>query len=274
MRSVLFLAFHYPPIGGAGVQRNIQLVARLPQLGFSPLVVTGPGAPDYRWTPADPSLAADATEASVARLPGPEPAHGARWEGRAERWLRVPTRWQRWWFANVLERARGLEADVDLVHASLRPYSTAGAAIAVARLLDRPLVLDLEDPWALDEMMVYPTKAHRRLEVRRMRRVLSEADAVVMNTSEATRRTVESFPELATRIVRAAPNAFEPSEFAEPPPDYEQGRFRIVHTGSMHMDLGLSQRGASRVRRALGGHLEGVDFLSRSHVHLVTAVRA
>ena len=272
MRSVLLIAFHYPPIGGAGVQRNVQLVRRLPEHGYRPVVLTGPAPPDYRWTPSDTSLAEGGATPAVHRLEGTEPPHGLPWESRLERWARIPARWQRWWSANLLDRALSLPKDVDLVRASVAPYAIGPAVVEIARRLGRPLVLDLEDPWALDEMMVYPTRGHRRLELRKMRRVLSQADAVVMNTREAARRVVETFPELAGRAVHAIPNAFDPSDFEGSPRPRDDGRFRIVHTGSLHMDFGLRHREASPLRRALGGPVDGVDFLPRSHVFLVEAL--
>jgi glycosyltransferase involved in cell wall biosynthesis len=262
------LAPYFPPIGGAGVQRNVQLASRLPGHGYAPLVLTGPSAPDYRWTPADESLAASVVDTAVYRLPGPEPPHASRWEARAERWLRAPTRWQGWWQAGVESIAERV-GPVDLVHASLRPYSTAETARMVARRLRVPLVVDLEDPWALDEMMVYPSAAHRRLELASMRRTLLEADAVVMNTREAARRVSSLLAGWHGRVV-AIPNAFEPDAGVTAAPRTD-GCFRIVHTGSMHLDSGLAQR-RSAVRRALGGVIDGVDFLPRSHVHLAEAL--
>ncbi len=270
MRSVLLIAFHYPPIGGAGAQRSVQLARRLPEHGYRPVVLTGPGVPDYRWTPTDESLAGHA-EAAVVRLEGREPPHGVRWEARLERWARLPARWQRWWSANLLEAATSLPEEVALVRASLAPYAIGPAVVEIARRLGKPLVLDLEDPWALDEMMVYPTRVHRWLELRKMGRVLGGADAVVMNTEEAAQRVVRAFPRLDGRV-RAIPNAFEPADFAAGAPERRDGRFRIVHTGSMHMDAGLGQRAASRLRRTLGGFVDGVDFLTRSHVFLLEAL--
>ena len=215
MRPVLLIAFHYPPIGGAGVQRNVQLVRRLPAHGYRPVVLTGPGVPDYRWTPTDASLADGGEGPAVHRIEGSEPPHGVRWEARLERWARIPARWQRWWSSRLVDAATSLPEDIALVRASLAPYAIGPAVVDVARRLGKPLVLDLEDPWALDEMMVYPTRLHRRLELRKMRRVLGEADAIVMNTPEAARRVVATFPELDGRV-RAIPNAFDPADFEAP----------------------------------------------------------
>jgi hypothetical protein len=61
MKSVLFLSYYFPPIGGAGAQRPAAFARHLPQLGWAPVVITGPGPTPNRWTPRDDSL--------VARLP-------------------------------------------------------------------------------------------------------------------------------------------------------------------------------------------------------------
>jgi glycosyltransferase involved in cell wall biosynthesis len=270
---VLTLAYHFPPVGGAGAQRITQLARRLPAAGWQQTVITGPGDPDSRWRPRDESVELDLTAIDLHRLPGPEPPHDVRWEGRLERWLRMPSRWRRWWAAALVPLAEELGSDADLVHASLAPYSTAEAALHVARRLDKPLLLDLEDPWALDEMMVYPSRLHRMIERRRMKRILGSADAVVMNTREAQRRVLAAFPELSPERVFAIPNAYDPLDFdGAPSAAAADGCFRIVHTGSLHTEMGLRHRSATRLRRLVGGTFAGVDFLTRSHVYLLEAV--
>jgi glycosyltransferase involved in cell wall biosynthesis len=251
------------------VQRNPSLVRYLPDFGYTPLVVTGPGEAVGRWTPLDPGLgAALPGDAAVRRVAGPEPA--ASRGSRADRWLHVPTPWQRWWAARAVETALEVGRDADLVHASIAPYSVAPAARAVARALGKPLVVDLEDPWALDEMLVYPTGIHRRLALADMRRTLAAADAVVMNTRESLSRVRTAFPELGATPVVSVTNGYEAADFEGPAPPRDDGVFRIVHTGSLHTELGLRQR--RPLRRLLGGQAAGVDFLTRSHVYLLEAV--
>ena len=114
---------------------------------------------------------------------------------------------------------------------SRRYFSRAGT-------LARPWIADLRDPWALDEMTVYPTSLHRRLELKRMRDLLGKADGVVMNTPEAARRLVTSMPELGCKTVIAIPNGWESADFAAPEPHRADGAFRIVHTGNLHTELG------------------------------------
>jgi glycosyltransferase involved in cell wall biosynthesis len=269
---VLVLAYHFPPLGGAGVQRLTQLARRLPELGWELTIVTGPGDPEFRWRPRDETVGLNDRTLLIRRLAGPEPRHDSRWEGRLERWLRISQRWERWWTRGVLHMLPALGNEFDVVHASVAPYSTGRAAADVAQRLQRPLVLDFEDPWALDEMLVFPSRVHRRLERRRMGSLLRRAQMVVMNTAEAQRRVSTTFSELSAERVVAIPNAFDARDFSVHPPRRADGRFHIVHTGSLHTELGTRHRAAGRLRRALGGAERGIDFLTRSHIFLLDAI--
>jgi glycosyltransferase involved in cell wall biosynthesis len=273
VRTVLYLAYHFPPIGGGGVQRNGKFVRYLPDFGWRSIVVTGPGRHRERWTPVDETLNSDVpTGTTVHRLSG-EPEAQRGWRAKAERWLGHPDRrWRAWWTQNAVEAACAVGRGADVVYASLVPFETAPAALVVADRLRLPLVVDLQDPWALDEMMIYPSGLHRRLEVTRMRRTLGAADAIVMNTPEAALRVERRFPELRGRLVVSIPNGYDAADFREPleaPPD---GVLRIVHSGYLHTELGLRHRRLRRVRRILGGAVDGVDILTRSHVFLLEAI--
>jgi glycosyltransferase involved in cell wall biosynthesis len=93
-----------------------------------------------------------------------------------------------------------------------------------------------------------------------------------MNTEEAAHCTRHAFPQLREKPVRAVANAFDPRDFAQPPPIRGDRGFRVVHTGSLHTEQGTAHRDQSLLRRALGGSVAGVDFLPRSYVFLVQAV--
>lgn len=269
MKHVLLLAYHFPPIGGAGAQRNTKLARYLPSYGFRLSVLTGPLAAQHRWTPSDASLLAEIpADVAVHRLEGPEPPWTGGWRRRAERWLRLPWRWQQWWEANAISRALEIGRDADVVYASLSPFGTANAAIAIARSLGKPLVLDLEDPWALDEMMVYETELHRRLEVRAMGAALTNADAIVMNTPEALARVRDAFPELRAHILTSILNGYDAADFVGAVAPRRDRALRIVHTGSLHSE----RRVRPAWRRLLGGEVAPVHVRTRSLVHLLQAL--
>lgn len=272
MPRVLFIAYHFPPVGGAGVQRAVKFVRYLPELGWEPDVVTGPiGSIGDSYT-TDETLGAELPAGlEVRRLAGPEPVPATHWRRRAERWLRLPTRWSRWWIDGVVESGRPAPA-IDLVLATMSPFESCGAAAQLARHHGVPWVADLRDPWALDEMRVYTTGLHRRLELRRMERSLRSAAAIVMNTAEAADRLRSSFPSLARKPIHAIPNGFDASDFAESPARDADGPFRIVHTGYLHTEFGLRHRRKRAANRLLRGTLGEVDILTRSHVFLLQAV--
>jgi glycosyltransferase involved in cell wall biosynthesis len=251
------------------------MVRHLPEFGYEPVVVTAPGPADERWTPMDDALRSGVPEETdIRRIDGPEPRSSAGWRHRAERWLRLRDAWTRSWIERSTEL--GIEAarqtDVQLVYAWMQPYASAEAAARIAEATRKPWVADLGDPWALDEMMIYPTGLHRRLERRLMRRVLGTAAAIVMSTEEAVTRVRAAFPELANRVVVAIPNGFERSDFEGSPPPRSDSAFRIVHTGYLHTELGHRQRRTAPLRRLVGGAVQGVDIISRSAIFLIDAV--
>ena len=272
MKRVVFLAYHFPPIGGAGVQRAVKFVRHLPGYGYEPVVVTGPGQIESRWTPRDDSLGGELGATRVLRAAGPEPPGARGWTSRLERWGRVPSEWTRWWQASAETLCVAAGKDAQAIVATLSPFAGAQAALAAGRRLGIPVVLDLRDPWALDEMMVYPSGLHRRLEERTMLGTLRQAAAIVMNTREAARLVRARFPELASVPVEVIPNGFDATDFdldAAPP---RNDAFRIVHTGYLHTELGSSIRSRRAVRELLGGSVDGVDILTRSHVYLLRAI--
>ena len=151
------------------------------------------------------------------------------------------------------------------MYAWAQPYATLRAA---ARL-GKPWVADLSDPWALDEMWFYATGLHRRHELRRMRETLSGAGAVVMSAPEAAKRVREAFPEL--RNVTSVPFGYDAAAFAGEPPARTDDRFRIVHVGEFHTEIGRRQERHRRLRRLLGGD-STADVLARSPLHLMRAL--
>jgi glycosyltransferase involved in cell wall biosynthesis len=274
MSRILLLSYYFPPIGGAGAQRPAKFARFLHDLGHDVVVLTGSGRTGMTWTPADPTLErAVPPGVEVVRVPGPEPAPSEGMRNRFERLTRRDNDWVRWWQAGVLRAGAALQG-IDVIHTIMSPFSSAEASDRLARRLGIGWIADLGDPWALDEMMVYPTALHRRLELRRMRRLLGTAAAIVMSTPEAARQLVDEFPELGRRRVTAIPNGFDAADFdgATAPVASPSKTFRIVHTGYLHTAAGLRQRDQSFVRRLVGGGRPGVDILTRSHYFLLEAI--
>ena len=273
-RRLLFHSYHFPPIGGSGAQRPLKMVRALDGLGYESVVITGGGATLDRWAPEDAALVDQIPpHLEIRRVPAAgEPATSEGWQGLRERWFGVSGPWSRWWteasYRTALEAASG----VDLIYVWMQPYVSAETGVALSRELGKPWVADLGDPWALDEMRVYPSRLHRRLEMKRMRSLLETASAIVMSTAEAASRLVAAFPEFGRLPVVVIPNGYDRADFADPIPPRRDGKFRIVHTGALHTALGEQHRRRGALRGLLGGGVDGLDILTRSHVYLVDAL--
>ena len=275
MIPILVLAYHFPPVGGGGVQRNAKFVRYLPSLGYSPIVVTGSGNARTRWTPLDDTLLRDIPhDVPVHRVPGVEPLPWAGWRGALERRLMLRSPFVRWWQKGAVNVGAAAGRDARLLYASLAPYESAKPASRLARLLGIPWVADLQDPWALDEISLYATSLHRSLDAARMRRLLGTASAIVMNTPEAAKRLVRAFPELDRKLVVLITNGFDASDFETRPSERDPARFRIVHTGYLYTADGLRLQQVRTARRLLGGTLHSIDILTRSHVFLLEAIES
>ena len=271
-RQVLFLAYYFPPVGGGGVQRSLKFAEQLPELGYQPVVVTRPIARELAWAPDDGSLGASlSAETEVIRLAGPEPPLHRGWS-RAQRWLRITEPRVRWWVEGAVAAGREAARRTDVIYASMSPFASGTVAARLARETGRPWVADLRDPWALDEFLIYTTALHRRLELRRMGRVLAGAAAIVMTTPEASLQLLRHFPELDPERVFTIPNGFDPADFAGPAPARDDGAYRIVHAGWAHTASGRRHRRLRHARRLLGGAAPGLDILTRSDVYLLEAV--
>ena len=259
---ILFLSYHFPPIGGPGVQRSLKFVRYLPDSGFQPIVVAGPARGQDRYEPEDASLLAELQPGVVMYRSASLPPECNALGTRLTKMLGRSGDRFRWWCDQAWELGlrAAREHNVRLVFVTAAPFEGISAAVRIGRELDVPVIADLRDPWALDEVMVFPTAIHRRRLLGIMGKTLSAVDLIVMNTPEAEKAVREAFPHLASRC-RHVTNGYDPADFQGVNRTGEKHRFVITHAGYLHTDIG---RRRPWLRRIVGGELVPVDHLSRS----------
>jgi glycosyltransferase involved in cell wall biosynthesis len=270
--KVLFIAYYFPPVGGAGVQRSQKFVQYLPSEGILPVVITGPASSEDRWTPHDKTLINTIpAEVQIHRVKGPIPSTNGKLRSRLETWMALPNSFSKWWTQAAAEVAyRAADGDA-LIFATMSPFESGEVARRLSQRLGIPWVADLRDPWALDEMQVYPTAFHRRVDMAKMEKLLSSAAVIVMNTPEASAALKAAFPKLRNKDVVTITNGFDHEDFATRVRPRSDAMFRIVHSGYLHTESGLRLRNR-QFHRLLGGAEAGVDILTRSHTFLLEAV--
>jgi glycosyltransferase involved in cell wall biosynthesis len=243
-RTILAIAYFFPPLGGGGVQRTVQFLKHLRPLGWRSEVVTGRAA-DY-WV-LDPSLAAQVPPDTVVhrtraltghallgrgRRPGsaprpvaagpgapPAPAvRSTRFFARLRRLsssLLVPDAYVGWFpFALAAARARLVRGGVDILFTTSSPDTAHLVGLVLRERFAIPWVADFRDPWVRRLTFTAPTRFHRCLHQWLERRVLERADRVVV-TNEATRDDfLARHAGIPAARFAVIPNGYDPEDIA------------------------------------------------------------
>ena len=245
-RPFLFLSYLFPPRGGACVQRSLKFAKYLPPFGWRPLIVANGGTAEDKVTKIqDPTLLKDLPADTVVRYTTLTDRERRRYHGRTSkvRQRLAATDPMGWWAAPAVRTALELAAEhkPEAIFVTMSPFTAAEAGIRLKQTLNLPLILDLRDPWALDETKIYPTRLHAWRDWAAMKRALAAADLVVMNTPESATAAVEAFKLPATTRVISLTNGFDADDFTrassvniDPAP---HDVLRIVHTGMFHSEL-------------------------------------
>jgi glycosyltransferase involved in cell wall biosynthesis len=250
-RTLLFLAYFFPPRGGAGVQRSIKFAKYLPQFGWKPLVIAHGGMADNASGVMDPSLLKDLPDDHIVR-------YTALMQGEKDSYYRAQKKWRQpmfatdpmaWWAAPAARMGMELagEHHPSAIFVTMSPFTAAGAGIELKKKTGLPLILDLRDPWALDETRIYTTRWHARRDWKQMLEALAAADLIMMNTPEAAAAVRDEFgegravdsvgPRIAGRVISIT-NGFDAEDFGRNAPQFAApDALRIVHTGMFHSEL-------------------------------------
>lgn len=276
VKKVLFIAYHFPPAGGGGVQRSLKFVKYLPECGFDPIVLTAKPNNEHRWTPTDQALAAEVpASVKVHQVELPEEVHvPSKLERAVREMLGMRSRFGLTWMNLVIEEGTKIaqKEKPDLIFVTLSPFEGADAAAEISRRTGIPWVADLRDPWALDEFQLHRTGFHRSLEKMQMENSLRSASLIVMNTPESARRLGKTFPRLRANTIVSLTNGYDASDFTGEVEPIPGGKFSIVHSGYFHAESGLVEQKRRTQYKLLGRTVPGVERLPRSHYYLLQAL--
>ncbi len=252
MPEALIVAYAFPPVGGAGVQRMSKLAKYLPLHGFTPRVLTvaNPSVPL-----TDASLARDLpADLEVIRARSLEPGYAAKkvaWEAAAD--VKPSRKKQALRFATGLVR--------QLAYPDIQMLWMPGAHAALARVLvQRPpevvlisgppfsqfllaplararsaVVLDYRDEWSLIRGAYEMTRSTvaRLIGDPLEAALLRTAHMVTTATEEFRQNLLDRFTFLDPSSVVAIPNGYDPEDFPADLPSPPRDRFVISHVGTV-----------------------------------------
>jgi glycosyltransferase involved in cell wall biosynthesis len=214
VKTVLMVAFHYPPQrGSSGIQRTVKFAQYLPRSGWEPLVLTAhPRA--YTEVAEDPITAASASGPTVVRRAfALDTSRHLAFRGRYAGLLALPDRWISWWFGALpagLRMVRRYRPDVIW---STYPIATAHLiGLTLHRLTGIPWVADLRDPM-LDPS--YPTDPlMRRAAAWVEAQTVRHCARAVCTTAGAVRSYRQRYPHIPAHHFRLIENGYDEEDFA------------------------------------------------------------
>ncbi len=194
-RTVLLIAFHFPPMkGSSGMQRTLRFAQHLPAFHWRPIVLTvGVRAYDSIAEMQGNEVPA---HLAVHRAFGLDAARHLALFGRYPNFLALPDRWASWRLWAVHKALRLIRNErIDAVWSTF-PIATAHwIGMEVARRSQLPWVAELRDPmWQHD----WPTEPAANRHWRKLEReIVLAADRLVFVAPSAITMYRERFPDLS-----------------------------------------------------------------------------
>lgn len=234
MKRVLYVAYYFPPDGGAGTQRSLKFCKYLPEFGWKPTVLTREGNREREvWDPEDRSFLDELpAEVSVVRV-----ATEKKGGGGVSGWNDIPKSYLRAFYVGASSLLR--QQDYDVILITMSPFFLGQLGIQLNAEFGVPVVYDLRDPWALDGWRAYRTKLHWHVDINLMRRTLSSAAGVIANTCDAAIALANHFKDIdICPKMTVIPNGYDGEDFVTTggacTKSSSNSDFIVVHAGTLH----------------------------------------
>ncbi len=271
MKSVLMIAYHFPPIAGSsGVQRTLQFARHLPALGWRPIVLSiSPRA--YRRT--SPDLLADIpSEAIVVRAFGLDAARHLSLLGLYPGFAARPDRWASWIPGALLLGRRVLRRHRPAAIWSTFPIASAHRiALGLHAHSGLPWIADFRDPMAQPD---YPPEPAARDRLARLEAsVARHASAATFTTPGALSAYAARHPARRGDTILIE-NGYDEASFPAPgtldPSPLRPGRLTLLHSGIVYpdeRDPSALIAALARLRQAAPGLYPHISVRFRAAVH-------
>lgn len=249
---VLFVAYSFPPVGGAGVQRVLKFVRHLPAHGITPIVLTAsnPSVPIR-----DDSLLAEiGADIRIERVLTLEPSYSikrALVRGNGDHDAGISTKAARFgssilfpdpqllWLPSAGFAIRRLAREglpIDAVIISVPPFSQLLLVPWIRRFVRAPIVLDYRDEWETtlragheQPAAALVTRAAKHIE----RAIVRRADAVTTATEEFRTALLERIDALEPEHVHFLPNGWDRDDLPIGKQPLPGDRFRVSYAGTV-----------------------------------------
>lgn len=254
MKKVLIVAYGFPPVGGAGVQRPVKFVKYLPHFGWLPTVLTvdkpsvpvsdqtlttdiPPGVKIIRARTYEPSYA---TKISFSR----RPKNGSRVPSlrgivkKIASLFLLPDLQTLWWphlFIEMFRSAKSEQPACILVTAP--PFSSFVPVTLIGRMFNIPVVLDYRDEWGFArENLENSNKGKWAKYIDRImeRYVVRSCAGITATNASYISGLQESYLKGASKKSSVITNGYDDDDFRHlSSPSSAPLKVRIIYTGTV-----------------------------------------
>ncbi|MCC5934820.1 MAG: glycosyltransferase [Balneolales bacterium] len=232
-KTVLIIAYYFPPMGGSGVQRPAKLAKYLPDYGWNPVILAPEPGAYYQF---DESLLEELQHRRIhiERVKArtffhfmASAAGGERLQVQPKEWktrlLSAVTAWffqpdnKTGWIEPALEKARELIArnKIQAVIATAPPYSNLLLAARLKREYGLPVIMDFRDDWLESHWISYPTRWHYRRMKAIEAKTLAAADLITVVNEAYKTALLKRVERARAGQVYVIPNGYDPENFAK-----------------------------------------------------------
>jgi hypothetical protein len=216
MDNLLFVAFEFPPLGGAGVQRSLKFAKYLPENNINPVIVTiqkegySSLMADH---PIDQSLCNDLSPQLIIERVSCKlmPVN----ESKLANWYRifssVVESYNHLWLDDLKKRIPDLitKYKPKAIYISVPPFSMAPLWQRVLKGYDIPVILDFRDAWT--QWCVSPNQSyfHYRAKLKMERSALTWSTAVICSTEQIKKDMLRVHPEISPEKFHIINNGYD-----------------------------------------------------------------
>jgi glycosyltransferase involved in cell wall biosynthesis len=238
-KQILMIAYYFPPLGGAGVQRSAKFAKYLARLGWQVIVVS---VVPPSFEPLDNSLETEVHHEGITverveyqarfrgfdKLPG-----GWRLRNWLDEWLSFPDRMQGWLKPALAAADQICRENPEItIFSTSAPYTSHLIARELKSRFGYPWVADFRDEWSQNPYLATATSYHFRHHQAAEQSVLHEANAIISVTETIT-EGLQKIANCSKASFFTIPNGFDPEDFAGLSASTNK-KWTLTHVGTLN----------------------------------------
>jgi glycosyltransferase involved in cell wall biosynthesis len=241
-KTVLIIAYYFPPMGLSGVQRTLKFAKFLPEYGWKPMVLTSHISPYYAF---DDSLEKEIEDLEIPvfrttskrnpkqkqiKFPSTFVQKTARYFTSA---IYQPDRFISWKARAVRKGERIFAKNkIDAIFATAPPFTDFLVAKELSEKFDVPFIVDYRDVWIDNPFHYFPTKFHKNYCIKLENEILNKARKIIVTSRTTKELLIKRYGIVSYDDIVIVPHGYDTDDF-EPFKEVSPNvaKFTITHSG-------------------------------------------